>query len=88
MKQTGPARIPEIDQDLVIIPRAPLEVSLDGIKVQVRGIDDIGYPFDIRTLESAIPRDADDKFKVAERIGRLVENTVLDIMGLPVGDVK
>lgn len=81
MKQTG---IPEVPTDLVILPTAPYNSVLEGIKVQVRGIDELGFPFDIRTLESAVPRDVEDQTELATRIGKLVENTVRHLMGLKV----
>lgn len=83
MKQTG---LPPIPEDLIILPNAPFNPSLEGIKVQVRGVDELGFPFDIRTLETAAPRNVEDQVAIAARIGKLVENTVRHLMGLKVGE--
>lgn len=81
MKQTG---LPPIPEDLIILPNAPFNPTLEGLKIQVRGVDELGFPFDIRSLESAVPRNVEDQVEIAGRIGRLVENTVRHLMGLKV----
>lgn len=83
MKQTG---VPPIPQDLIILPTAPFNPALEGLKINVRAIDELGFPFDIRSLESAVPRNVDDQVALASRIGKLVENTVRHLMGLKVGE--
>lgn len=84
MKQTG---LPQIPEDLVILPIEYFKPILTGMKIKVVGIDELEFPFDIRSLETAIPRSPEDRQAVAARIGKLVENTVLHIMGLPTKDV-
>lgn len=81
MKQTG---LPQIPEDLVILPIAHFDPVLTGMKIKIVGIDELDFPFDIRSLETAIPRSAEDRQAVAARIGKLVENTALHLMGLPV----
>lgn len=83
-QQTG---LPQIPEDLVILPNAPFKPTLESIKIQVRGIDEVGFPYDIRTLETRVPRSDEDKLAIAERIGKLVKNTVLHLMELK-GEVE
>jgi len=81
MKQTG---LPQIPEDLVILPTAPFDPTPVGLKIKILSVDELDFPFDIRSLETAIPRSAEDRQAVAARIAKLVENTLLHVMGLPV----
>ena len=75
------SNLPVVPEDAVMPPDWA-EMKPHQFKLSLAPLDELGFPYDRRSMVTTVPHDHRDYRKFAEDIARQVQNTVLLMLGL------